>query len=198
MCEEINWGHGSRPINPDKLFVLIRVNLCKSAAPNLFTPSDARGTKSLRAALNLGSCSEDLMKNGVRGWVTIESPRSEVRGPKSRVSERVRSGEKRQARRPRCGKDRRSTPRVTHCPASVIGRIDHRGEGMTPRWTNTHFRSRQVAHTPPLRLSAESSYRVRERRATGHYASTIAPVFSHFPASVIGRIEHQNDANSIR
>ena len=41
-CEEINWGRGLTPINTDKLFVLIRVNLCKSVASNLFTPSDAR------------------------------------------------------------------------------------------------------------------------------------------------------------
>ena len=33
-CEEINWGRELAPITTDKFFALIRVNPCKSAAPN--------------------------------------------------------------------------------------------------------------------------------------------------------------------
>src|SRR5208283_771523 len=44
ICEEINGGHGSRPINAEKFCVLIRVNLCKSVASNFLSPSEGRGT----------------------------------------------------------------------------------------------------------------------------------------------------------
>jgi len=98
----------------------------------------------------------------------------------------------RQARWPRCGRVDDQLPARHTLPASVIGRIEPRGEGTALRWTTTYPHCVGPPHSP-VSVASGSEDRVEGAQLPRDSVPDIRTGRPHSPASVIGCLRRENE-----